>query len=49
MPEVNWTALVIFVLLFAFITWLGFAAANGVKVISTCCTNGVSGGAASAP
>src|ERR1700726_1953209 len=28
MPEVNWTALVIFILLFAFITWLGFAAAN---------------------
>src|SRR6202011_875993 len=28
MPEVNWTALVIFVLLFAFITWLGFAAAK---------------------
>src|SRR6202011_3634198 len=28
MPEVNWTALIIFVLLFAFITWLGFAAAN---------------------
>jgi SSS family solute:Na+ symporter len=28
MPEVNWTALIIFVLLFAFITWLGFAAAK---------------------
>jgi SSS family solute:Na+ symporter len=27
-PEVNWTALIIFVLLFAFITWLGFAAAK---------------------
>jgi solute:Na+ symporter, SSS family len=26
--EVNWTALIIFVLLFAFITWLGFAAAR---------------------
>src|SRR6516225_8309886 len=26
--DVNWTALVIFVALFAFITWLGFAAAN---------------------
>jgi solute:Na+ symporter, SSS family len=26
--DVNWTALTIFVLLFAFITWLGFAAAN---------------------
>jgi Na+/proline symporter len=26
--DVNWTALIIFVLLFAFITWLGFAAAN---------------------
>ena len=31
MPEVNWTALVIFVLLFAFITCLGFAAANWRK------------------
>jgi SSS family solute:Na+ symporter len=29
--EVNWTALVIFVLLFAFITWLGFAAARWRK------------------
>jgi solute:Na+ symporter, SSS family len=29
--EVNWTALVIFVLLFAFITWLGFAAAQWRK------------------
>ncbi len=28
MAEVNWTALIIFVLLFAFITWLGFAAAK---------------------
>src|ERR1700688_887470 len=28
MPDVNWTALVIFVLLFAFITWLGFFAAR---------------------
>jgi SSS family solute:Na+ symporter len=27
-PDINWTALVIFVLLFAFITWLGFAAAK---------------------
>jgi solute:Na+ symporter, SSS family len=26
--EINWTALVIFVLLFGFITWLGFAAAH---------------------
>jgi solute:Na+ symporter, SSS family len=26
--EVNWTALIIFVVLFAFITWLGFAAAK---------------------
>jgi SSS family solute:Na+ symporter len=26
--EVNWVALIIFVLLFGFITWLGFAAAN---------------------
>jgi solute:Na+ symporter, SSS family len=26
--DVNWTALIIFVLLFAFITWLGFAAAK---------------------
>jgi SSS family solute:Na+ symporter len=29
--EVNWTALVIFVALFAFITWLGFAAAHWRK------------------
>ena len=28
MQDINWTALVIFVLLFAFITWLGFAAAR---------------------
>ena len=28
MQDVNWTALIIFVLLFAFITWLGFAAAR---------------------
>jgi len=26
--DINWTALVIFIALFAFITWLGFAAAN---------------------
>ena len=26
--ELNWTALIVFVVLFAFITWLGFAAAN---------------------
>ena len=31
MAEVNWTALIIFVLLFAFITWLGFAAARWRK------------------
>ncbi len=31
MAEVNWTALIIFVLLFAFITWLGFAAAHWRK------------------
>src|SRR5579863_4468764 len=30
-PDVNWVALVIFVLLFAFITWLGFVAANWRK------------------
>jgi solute:Na+ symporter, SSS family len=29
--DVNWTALTIFVILFAFITWLGFAAANWRK------------------
>jgi SSS family solute:Na+ symporter len=29
--EINWTALIIFVLLFAFITWLGFAAAHWRK------------------
>ena len=28
MADVNWVALTIFILLFAFITWLGFAAAN---------------------
>jgi SSS family solute:Na+ symporter len=27
-PEINWTALIVFVLLFGFITWLGFAAAR---------------------
>jgi SSS family solute:Na+ symporter len=27
-PELNWTALIIFLLLFGFITWLGFAAAR---------------------
>jgi SSS family solute:Na+ symporter len=26
--EVNWVALIVFVLLFGFITWLGFAAAH---------------------
>jgi len=31
MEQVNWTALVIFVLLFAFITWLGFVAAHWRK------------------
>ena len=31
MADVNWTALIIFVLLFAFITWLGFAAARWRK------------------
>ena len=31
MQEVDWTALTIFILLFAFITWLGFAAANWRK------------------
>jgi solute:Na+ symporter, SSS family len=31
MPEVNWTALIVFVVLFAFITWLGFAAAHWRK------------------
>jgi SSS family solute:Na+ symporter len=29
--EINWTALIVFVVLFAFITWLGFAAANWRK------------------
>jgi len=29
--DVNWVALTIFVLLFGFITWLGFAAANWRK------------------
>ena len=31
MQEVNWTALIIFVLLFGFVAWLGFAAANWRK------------------
>ena len=31
MPEINWTALVVFILLFGFITWLGFAAARWRK------------------
>jgi len=30
-PEVNWTALIIFIALFGFITWLGFAAAHWRK------------------
>jgi SSS family solute:Na+ symporter len=29
--DVNWTALIIFVVLFGFITWLGFAAAHWRK------------------
>ena len=28
MPDINWTALVVFIVLFGFITWLGFAAAR---------------------
>lgn len=31
MADINWTALIIFVVLFAFITWLGFAAAHWRK------------------
>ena len=31
MPNVNWVALIIFLLLFGFITWLGFAAAHWRK------------------
>jgi solute:Na+ symporter, SSS family len=31
MEDLNWTALTIFILLFAFITWLGFAAGNWRK------------------
>src|SRR5271170_6950206 len=31
MQEINWTALIIFVALFAFITWLGFVAAHWRK------------------
>ena len=31
MQEINWTALTVFVLLFGFITWLGFAAAHWRK------------------
>jgi len=30
-PEINWTALAVFILLFGFITWLGFAAARWRK------------------
>jgi solute:Na+ symporter, SSS family len=29
--DVNWTALIVFILLFAFVTWLGFAAAHWRK------------------
>jgi len=29
--DINWVATTVFVLLFAFITWLGFAAANWRK------------------
>ena len=31
MQEVNWTALIVFIALFGFITWLGFAAAHWRK------------------
>jgi SSS family solute:Na+ symporter len=31
MQDVNWTALITFLLLFVFITWLGFAAARWRK------------------
>ena len=31
MQDVNWTALIIFILLFGFVTWLGFAAAGWRK------------------
>ena len=31
MADVNWTALIVFILLFAFVTWLGFAAAHWRK------------------
>ena len=31
MADINWTALIVFVVLFGFITWLGFAAANWRK------------------
>ncbi len=31
MQDVNWVALIVFVLLFGFVTWLGFAAANWRK------------------
>ena len=31
MQDVNWTALIIFILLFGFITWLGFFAAHWRK------------------
>ena len=48
MQGVNWVALSIFALLFAFISWLGFAAARWRRGDLTCCTSGDSAGAASA-
>ncbi len=49
MSELNWTALIIFVLLFGFITWLGFAAARWRRGDLICCMNGAWAGGASAP
>ena len=47
--SVNWVALTIFVLLFAFITWLGFAAARWRRATWISCTSGASAAGASAP
>ena len=45
----NSTALIVFILLFGFITWLGFIAAHWRKGDLTCCTSGDWEAAASAP
>jgi len=47
--EVNWVALAVFVALFGFITWLGFAAARWRKGDLDQLHEWVSGGGASVP